>query len=149
MDGVFIVTQISECTISSGVCAPYDFPTRTLSLCFLPKMQPSQTYLVCWSMVIPSPYSLCAVASAHQNSDVQIWNATTRIHRELLFEMQLENQRYHFLSCRSACLLPFFLSWMRFMYLSFLSWLELSSRKTSDCLSLALSLSAGCLDACL
>ena len=47
--------------------------------------------LVCRSMEILLPYSLSVVALAHQNSDVQICNATTRIHPELLFEMQLEN----------------------------------------------------------
>ena len=43
MDDVCIGPQISECTISSGVCALYDFPIGKVSLCCFPKMQSSQT----------------------------------------------------------------------------------------------------------
>ena len=53
--------------------------------------------LVCRSMEILLPYSLCAITSSHQNSDVQIWNATSRNHPKLLFETLLEFQHCHFL----------------------------------------------------
>ena len=43
MDDVCIGPKISECTISGGVQALYDFMYGKVSMCWLPKMQPSQT----------------------------------------------------------------------------------------------------------
>ena len=73
-------------------------------------------FLVSRSMEIILPYSLCVVALAHQNSVVQIWNATTKIHPELMFEMQPENRCYYFLYCQGTRLLLYFLPWMQLLY---------------------------------
>ena len=48
MYDVCIGPHISECTISTGVRALYDFLTRKVSLCCLPKINPSQTLSGQW-----------------------------------------------------------------------------------------------------
>ena len=80
------------------VCVLYRTFWLKMSLCAAcQKCSIHKPSLVCRSMVILSPYSFCVVASVHQNLDVQIWNATTRIHPELMSEMKLANQRCNFL----------------------------------------------------
>ena len=76
MDGVCIGPQISECTISSGVCALYDFPIGKVSLCCFPKMHLSQNvsglsingniftiFFVCSSFI--PPRSTCPNLKCH------------------------------------------------------------------------------------
>ena len=80
--------KISECTISSGVRALYDFLTGKVSLCCFPKMQPSQTLsvlsinanpftiLFVWSS-FSTPKFRCPNLKCHSqdSSRTSVWNA--------------------------------------------------------------------------
>ena len=87
MDDVYIGPQISECTISCGVRALYDFLNGKVSLCCLSKMQPSQTlyglsisgnpftiFFVCNSFIPPK--FICPNMKFHsqQLSWTPVWN---------------------------------------------------------------------------
>ena len=89
MDIVCIGPQISKCTISSGVCALYEFPIGKVSPWCLPKMQPSQTLsglsingnpftiLFMWNSFNP-PKIRCPNLKCHsqESSRTSVWNAT-------------------------------------------------------------------------
>ena len=62
MDDVCIGPYMSECTISSGVRALFQLEMSLCAAC--QKCSLHKPSLVCRSMVILSPYSLCVVASA-------------------------------------------------------------------------------------
>ena len=89
MDDVCIGTQISECTIASGVRALYDFSIGKVSLCCLQKMQPSQTLsglsinnnpftiFFVWSSFIPPKLKYPNMKCHTQDSSwTYVWNAT-------------------------------------------------------------------------
>ena len=89
MDVVCIGPQISECTISSGVRALYDFPTGKFALCYLPKMKPSQSLsslsingnpftilFVCSSFNPPKFRCPNLKCHSHESSITSVWNAT-------------------------------------------------------------------------
>ena len=89
MDGVCIGPQISECTISSGVHALYDFRTGKVSLCCLQKMQPSQTlfnlsingypftiFFMCNNFIPPKFRCPNLKFHSHESSWTFVWKAS-------------------------------------------------------------------------
>ena len=91
MDDVCIGPQISECTISSGARALYDFLIEKFSLCCLPKLQPSQTLsrlsingnpftiFFLWSSFNP-PKFRCPNLKCHNHDSswTSIWNTARK-----------------------------------------------------------------------
>ena len=88
MDDICIRPQISECTISSGVRSLYEFLTKKVSLCFFPKMHPSQTlsgfsingnpftiFFVCSSFIPPKFRCPNMKCHSHESSWTSVWNA--------------------------------------------------------------------------
>ena len=89
MDVICIGPQISECTISSGVHALYDFLTGKVSLCYLPKMHPSQNlfgllingnnftiFFVCNSFFPPKFIFPNLKCHSQESSWTSVWNPT-------------------------------------------------------------------------
>ena len=109
MDDVCIEPQISECTISSGVCALYDFPTGKVSLWCFPKMQPSQTlsslsingnpftiFFVCSNFSPPKFRCQNLKCRSQESSWTSVWNAAWK--SVLSFSFLLQYMTYSLLS---------------------------------------------------
>ena len=101
MDIVCIGPQISECTISSGVRTLYDFPTGKVSLCYLPKMQPSQTlsglsingnpftiFFVCSNFSPPKFRCQNLKCRSQESSWTSVWNAAWKSALSFSFLLQ-------------------------------------------------------------
>ena len=148
MDDVCIGPQMSECTISSGVCALYDFMTGKVSLCCLPKLHHSHnlfglsingnpfTILFVWYSFIPPKFSPNLKCHIQESCWTYVWNTAWVLALPISFLSQ----------CTSFSLLSSLNATLVFVF-PFMSGIILNG--TSNFLWLALFLSTGFLDACL
>ena len=105
IEGVCIYPHKYECTISSGSLALYDLPTWNDSLCFLPKMHPSQSLFGC--SINDKPFTMFFLATNldHWSLNDQTLSAITMIDlRGLLWKKQTN----HFATLKeTSCFVSF------------------------------------------